>query len=70
MDAAKRSMIGYRVSDNRWFGSCIIAMRMAFRHFKELPKTLSSLPMDTAPILSLLNSFPMNSMMLLNLMSH
>lgn len=38
MDAARRSIIGYRVSDNRGVGSCIMAMRMTFRHFKELPK--------------------------------
>ena len=38
MDAARRSIIGYCVSDNRGVGSCIMAMRMAFRHFKELPK--------------------------------
>lgn len=38
MDAASRSIIGYRVSDNRSVGPCILAMRMAFRHFKELPK--------------------------------
>ena len=38
MDAAKRSIIGYQVSDNRGVGPCIMAMRMAFRHFKELPK--------------------------------
>ena len=37
MDAAKRSIIGYQVSDNRGVGPCILAMRMAFRHFKELP---------------------------------
>lgn len=36
MDAAKRSIIGYQVSDNRGVGPCIMAMRMAFRHFKEL----------------------------------
>ena len=39
MDAAKRSIVGYQVSDNRGVGPCILAMRMAFRHFKELPKT-------------------------------
>ena len=39
MDAAKRSIIGYQVSDNRGVGPCILAMRMAFRHFKELPKS-------------------------------
>ena len=38
MDAAKRSIIGYQVSDNRGIGPCILAMRMAFRHFKELPE--------------------------------
>lgn len=38
MDAAKRSIVGYRASDNRGVGPCIMAMRMAFRHFKELPK--------------------------------
>ena len=38
MDAASRSIIGYHVSDNRSVGPCILAMRMAFRHLKELPK--------------------------------
>lgn len=38
MDAAKRSILGYRVSDNRGVGPCILAMRMAFRHFRELPE--------------------------------
>ena len=38
MDAAKRSIIGYQVSDNRGVGPCILAMRMAFRHFKEFSK--------------------------------
>lgn len=38
MDAAKRSIIGYQVSDNRGVGPCILAMRMAFRHLKELPE--------------------------------
>ena len=38
MDAAKRSILGYQVSDNRGVGPCIMAMRMAFRHFKELPE--------------------------------
>ena len=37
MDAAKRSIIGYQISDNRGVGPCIMAMRMAFRHLKELP---------------------------------
>ena len=38
MDAARRSIIGYQVSDNRGVGPCILAMRMAFRHLPELPK--------------------------------
>ena len=38
MDAARRSIIGYQVSDNRGVGPCILAIRMAFRHFKTLPK--------------------------------
>lgn len=38
MDAAKRSILGYRVSDNRGVGPCILAMRQASRHLKELPK--------------------------------
>lgn len=38
MEAVKRSIIGYRISDNRGVGPCILAMRMAFRHLKELPE--------------------------------
>ena len=38
MDAAKRSIIGYQISDNRGVGPCILAMRMAFRNLKKLPK--------------------------------
>jgi len=38
IDAASRSIIGYQVSDNRSVGACILAMRMAFRNFKEFPK--------------------------------
>lgn len=38
MDAAKRSILGYQVSNNRSVGPCILAMRMALRQFKELPK--------------------------------
>ena len=38
MDAITRSIIGYQVSDNRSVGPCILAMRMAFRRLKELPK--------------------------------
>jgi len=38
MDALSRSIIGYRVSDNRAVGSCILAMRMAFGKIKKLPE--------------------------------
>ena len=38
MDAAKRSIIGYQISDNRGVGPCILSMRMAFKHLKEMPK--------------------------------
>ncbi|MGF6991604.1 transposase-like protein [Lachnospiraceae bacterium PM6-15] len=38
MDVASRAIIGYRVSDNRSVGPCILAMRQAFRHLKKLPK--------------------------------
>ena len=38
MDTVSRSILGYQVSDNRSVGPCILAIRMAFRHLKELPK--------------------------------
>lgn len=38
MDAASRAIIGYRVSDNRGVGPCILAMRMAFQHLEKLPE--------------------------------
>ena len=34
MDSASRSILGYRVSDNRSVGPCIMAMRMAFEKLK------------------------------------
>lgn len=37
MNAVTRSIIGYRVSDNRTAGPCILAMRMAFRGLSKLP---------------------------------
>ncbi len=36
MDAISRSIIGYRVSDNRSVGPCILAMRMAFNKMKSI----------------------------------
>ncbi len=38
MNAFRRSVIGYQISDNRGVGPCILAMQMAFRHLKELPE--------------------------------
>lgn len=38
INTATRAVIGYQVSDNRGVGPCIMAMRMAFRHLKELPE--------------------------------
>lgn len=37
MDACKKSILGYQVSDNRAVGPCILAMRMAFEKFKVFP---------------------------------
>lgn len=37
MDACKKSIIGYQVSDNRSVGPCILAMRMAFAKFATFP---------------------------------
>ena len=38
MDAISRSIIGYQISDNRGVGPCIMSMRMALKHLKELPE--------------------------------
>lgn len=37
MDATKKSILGYQVSDTRAVGPCILAMRMAFNKFKQCP---------------------------------
>lgn len=37
MDALKKSILGYQISDTRDVGPCILAMRMAFAKFKEFP---------------------------------
>ena len=37
MDAIKKSILGYQISDTRDVGPCILAMRMAFSKFKEFP---------------------------------
>lgn len=39
MDALKKSILGYQVSNSRDTGPCILAMRMAFAKFKEFPGT-------------------------------
>lgn len=38
MDACKKSILGYQVSDTRSVGPCILAMRMAFDKFKNFPQ--------------------------------
>ena len=38
MDAISRSIIGYQISNNRGVGPCIMSMRMALKHQKELPE--------------------------------
>lgn len=50
-DAITKSIIGYKVSDNRSVGHCILAMRMAFRSIKSIPKAFSLLLMDIVLIL-------------------
>ena len=40
MDACKKSILGYQVSDTRAVGPCILAMRMAFDKFKAFPGKL------------------------------
>jgi len=37
MDAIKKSILGYQISNTRDVGPCILAMRMAFSKFKEFP---------------------------------
>ena len=37
MDAIKKSILGYQVSDTRAVGPCILAMRMAFDKFSKFP---------------------------------
>lgn len=39
MDSISRSILGYRLSDNRSVGPCILAMRQALKYFKKLPET-------------------------------
>lgn len=56
MDACKKSILGYQVSDSRSIGPCVLAMRMAFEKFEEFPvKHFDLLLMATVHILSLHN---------------
>ena len=66
MDYFSRSVIGYRVSDNRGVGPCILAMRMAFRRIIQLPENFkfiadgySAYPL-AAQQFSLLKENPLN----------
>ena len=38
MDACKKSILGYQVSNTRSVGPCILTMRMAFEKFKKFPQ--------------------------------
>ena len=40
MDACKKSILGYQVSDTRAVGPCILAMRMAFDKFQIFPSKM------------------------------
>lgn len=40
MDACKKSILGYQVSNTRSVGPCILAMRMAFDKFQRFPGKL------------------------------
>ncbi len=70
MDAAKRSVIGYQVSDNRGVGPCILAMRMAFQHLKELPKNFKFIADGYSAYPLPPSSSSMNSVISLSLKSH
>jgi len=37
MDALKKSILGYQISNTRDVGPCILAMRMAFSKFRKFP---------------------------------
>ena len=46
MDAIKKSILGYQISNTRDVGPCILAMRMAFSKFKEFPGKLLKFAAD------------------------
>ena len=53
MDAIKKSILGYHVSDSRDIGPCILAMRMAFDKFKEFPGKALNFVADGNPVYKL-----------------
>jgi len=50
MDAIKKSILGYQVSDKRDLTPCMLAMRMAFDKFKEFPGKALKFIADGYPI--------------------
>ena len=53
MDACKKSILGYQVSDTRATGLCILAMRIAFAKFKAFPgKALKFIGYSAYPLAS------------------
>ena len=46
MDAIKKSILGYQISDTRDIGPCVLAMRLAFSKFKEFPGKALKLAAD------------------------
>lgn len=53
MDAIKKSILGYQVSDSRDIGPCILAMRKAFNKFKDFPGKALKFVADGYPVYNL-----------------
>lgn len=63
MDALKKSILGYQVSNTRDVGPCILAMRMAFSKFKNFPGKALKFVSDGYPAYNLARQqFSMNNM--------
>ncbi|MHB1484060.1 MAG: IS6 family transposase [Saccharofermentanales bacterium] len=63
MDALKKSILGYQVSDSRGLAPCILAMRMAFDKFKVFPGKALKFIADGFPVYLLArNEFAKNNM--------
>ena len=56
MDAVKRSILGYRCSDSRGVGPCILTMRQALKHFRD------KLPEDFRFIADGYSAYPLAAM--------